>query len=136
MNVDKYIKRQILIYSAMTLIGVIALFLGYVMKIQTHSMSGIAFGFIPAGLGCLLVTLYARKKPDLHKNFVAESDERSIYIQNKSGAAAFWITFWWIFALTMFSSRLNINVTQLGVSTLIFMSILYFSMFFINLSKH
>lgn len=136
MNVEKHLKKQIFIFSAMTTIGVIAWFLGFVMKIQTHSMSGIAFGFIPAGLSCLLLVLYARKKPALRKNFVGECDERSVYIQNKSGATAFWITFWWIFTLTMFSSWLNISVNQLGVSTLVFMSVLYFSMFFVNLSKH
>jgi len=136
MNIDKYIKRQIIGYSVMTLIGLIALFIGFVLKYQTHTMSGIAFGFIPAGLGCLLILLYSKNKPSLHRNIVSECDERSIYIRNKSGATAFWITYWWIFALTMFANVKNINTNVICISTLIFMGVSYFTIFFRNLARY
>lgn len=136
MDVDRHINKQILLYSAMTFIGGIAWFLGSFMKIQTHSMTGIALGFIPAGLGSLLIVMYARKKPALRKNFVGECDERSVYIRSKSGATAFWITFWWIFCLTIFSNWFAMSVNQLGVSTLIFMGVVYFSILFVNHSEH
>lgn len=136
MNADKYIKKQIIGYSTMTLLGIIALLIGFVFNYQTHTMSGIAFGFIPAGLGCLLILLYSKKKPSLRQSIVAECDERSIYIRNKSGSTAFWITYWWIFALTMLSNLINITVNQICISTLIFMGVIYFVIFFRNLARN
>ncbi len=136
MNVDKYIRKQIIGYSTMTLIGIIALLIGFVFKYQTHTMSGIAFGFIPAGLGCLLILLYSKRRPSLHQNIIAECDERSIYIRNMSGAKAFWITYWWIFALTMLTNIINITVNQICIATLIFMGVIYFTIFFRNLVRY
>jgi len=136
MNVDKYIKKQIIGYSTMTLMGIIALLIGFVFNYQTHTMSGIAFGFIPAGLGCLIILLYSRNKPNLRQNIVSECDERSVYVRNKSGATAFWITYWWIFALTMLTNIKILTVNEICIATLIFMGVIYFTIFFRNLARY
>jgi len=136
MNADKYIKRQVLSYSAMLVIGLAALFTGYILKYETRVMSGIVFGFLPVGIGGLLIMLYSRKNPKMYRNIEMEADERNIFIRNKSGASAFWISFWYVGALTLFSTSLGISPNQVGFYTLIFMSIIYFLMLFINISKY
>ena len=136
MNVDKYIKKQLTIYSSMLAIGLVALLLGLGFDYETHTMTSVAIGFIPAGLGCLLVTLYARNNPVMYRNIESEADERSFFIRNKSGATAFWITFWYVFALTMMANIINISQISIGVYTLVFMSVIYFVIFFINLRKY
>ncbi len=136
MNTDKYIKRQALSYSAMLIIGLAALFTGYILKYETQAMSGIVFGFLPVGIGGLLITLYSCKNPKMYRNIEMEADERNIFIRNTTGATAFWISFWYIGALTLFSTSLGISPNQVGAYTLIFMSITYFVMLFINMSKY
>ncbi|MEN6327586.1 MAG: hypothetical protein ABFD18_15450 [Syntrophomonas sp.] len=136
MNVDKYIKKQLTIYSSMLALGLVALLVGLGFDYETHTMTGVAIGFIPAGLGCLLVTLYARKNPAMYRNIESEADERSVFIRNKSGATAFWITFWFVFALTMMANIINISQISIGVYTLVFMSVLYFVIFFINFRRY
>lgn len=136
MNVDKYIKNQLAIFSFMIAIGVVALLLGLGFDYETQTMTSVAIGFIPAGLSCLLVTLYARNNPAMYRNIESEADERSFFIRNKSGATAFWITFWYVFALTMMADIINISQVSIGVYTLVFMSLIYFVIFFINLHKY
>jgi len=136
MNVNKYIKRQVLGYSIMLIVGLSALFVGYILNFETHAMSGVAIGCIPTGLACLLITLYSRNNPAMYRNIESEADERSIFIRNKTGATAFWITFLCIGALTIFSNIITLSLNQVGAYTLIFMSIIYFLMFFINISKY
>ena len=136
MNVDTYLKKQILLYSAMILAGLGALFVGYILKFETHAMSGVAIGCIPTGLGCLLIMLYARNNPAMYRNMESEADERNIFIRNKTGANAFWVTFLYIGALTIFSNIITLSLNQVGTYTLFFMSIIYFLMFFINMRKY
>lgn len=136
MNVHKYIKRQVLSYSAMLIIGVAALFTGYILKYETQVMSGIVFGFIPVGIGGLAITFYSRKNPQMYRNIEIETDERNMFIRNKTGATSFWITFWYVCALTIFSTSLSIAPYQVGAYTLFFMSIIYFIMLFINMNRY
>ncbi|MDD3269752.1 MAG: hypothetical protein PHX14_10550, partial [Syntrophomonadaceae bacterium] len=136
MNVNNYVKKQILAYYTMLAVGLIALFAGYMLDFETGAMTGIAIGFIPVGLGGILIMLYARNNPAMHRNIESEADERSSFIRNKSGASAFWVTFWYVFALSMLSNVINISQVLMGVYTLIFMAVIYFVIFFINLRKY
>ncbi|MDD2620788.1 MAG: hypothetical protein PHC92_09000, partial [Syntrophomonadaceae bacterium] len=63
MNINNYVKKQILVYSAMLAVGLIALFAGYILDFENHAMTGVAIGFIPVGLGGILIMLYSRKNP-------------------------------------------------------------------------
>jgi len=134
MNINKYIKRQIWGYSAMLALGLIALLCGYIWKFQ--SMNGVAIGFIPVGLGGLVIMFYSRYHPQISRNIQAEADERGMFIRSKSGQTAFWITYWWVFAFTIFAKPLEISMDQFSIFTLIFMGIIYFIFFFINLAKY
>jgi hypothetical protein len=59
----------------MLIVGLSALFVGYILNFETH-----AIGCIPTGLACLLITLYARNNPAMYRNIESEADERSIFI--------------------------------------------------------
>ncbi|MDD2510846.1 MAG: hypothetical protein PHG94_06955 [Syntrophomonas sp.] len=136
MNVNNYVKKQILTYCAMLAVGLIALFAGYILDFETPAMTGVAIGFIPVGLGGILIMLYSKKNLAMNRNIESEADERSMFIRNKSGATAFWITFWYIFALSMLSNVINISQALMSFYTLIFMAVIYFVIFFINLSRY
>jgi len=136
MNVNKYIKKQALGYSAMLIVGLSALFIGYILKLETHAMSGIAIGFIPVGIGGLVIMLYSRNNPAMYRNIEIEADERNMFIRDRTGATAFWITFWYISALTILSNVVKLSQDQYGFFTLIFMIAVYFLMLFINISKY
>lgn len=136
MNINKYIKRQAWGYSAMLIIGIAALFTGYILKFETQVMSGIVFGFLPVGIGGLIIMLYSRKNPKMYRNIEMEADERNVFIRNKTGATAFWITMWYVFALNLYSNIGNLTPFQFSFSTLIFMIVVYFLMLFINISKY
>lgn len=136
MNVNNYAKKQILFYAAMLAVGLSALLLGYILDFETHAMTGVAIGFIPVGLGGIVIMLYARKNPTMYRNIESEADERSVFIRNKSGATAFWITFWYVFALTMMANVIDLSQISIGVYTLVFMAVIYFVIFFINLRRY
>jgi hypothetical protein len=126
MNVNKQIKKITLHYGIMASIGFIALFVGYVLNFQPHVMSGIAIGFTPTGLVGMLICILGKNKPSMIKSVKAENEERNIFIRNKTGHRAFWITYWYVFAATMASNFLNISASDLSIVTLIFMPVVYF----------
>lgn len=136
MNVNRYIKKQILGYSIMLMVGLSALFAGYIIKFETHAMSGIAIGFIPVGIGGLAIMLFSRKNTAMSRNIEIEADERNIFIRDKTGATAFWITFWYVSSLTILSNVITLSQFQLGFFTLIFMIVVYFLILFININRY
>ena len=136
MNVNKYLKKQAVGYSVMLIVGLSALFIGYILKLETHAMSGIAIGFIPVGIGGLVMMLYSKNNPAMYRNIEIEADERNMFIRDRTGATAFWITFWYISALTVLSHVVKLSQDQYGFFTLIFMTAVYFLMLFINISKY
>jgi len=99
-------------------------------------MSGIVFGFLPVGIGGLVIMLYSRKNPKMYRNIEMEADERNMFIRNKTGATAFWITMWFVFALNLYSNIVSLSSYQVSISTLLFMIVVYFLMLFINMSRY
>ncbi len=136
MSTDKYIRKQSLGYAIMSIIGVMAVIIGYGWDFEANVMSGIAIGFLPVGIGGLLIMLYSRNNPAISRNVQIESDERNVFIRHKSGSTALWITFWYVFALTMLANFVRIEAYQLGVLTLIFMGTIYFFLLYINNHKY
>lgn len=136
MKVQNYIQKQLLLYSLMLAIGLIALFLAYILEFESHAMTGVAIGFIPVGIGGILIMSYARKKPSMFRNIEIETDERNSYLRNKTGCTAFWISFWYIFAMTIMSNFMKLPQEQFGLITLFFMIVIYFLILFINIRKY
>ncbi|WP_333888054.1 hypothetical protein [Clostridium sp.] len=91
-----------------------------------------AFGFTPTGIGMFLIYRNSRKNPKMIKNIQLENEERNIFINTKSGYFAFWVVYWYMLISVILSNIINISFHKFGIFTLIFMSIVYFSIVIIN----
>ena len=140
MTVDKITSKEIRYYIRFSgifiFIGTLALILGFVFKFQTNSMSGIAIGFTPTGIGMLLITLYSRKNPTMLKNMELEQEERNVFINTKAGHTSFWISYWYVFVAVTFGNLFNLSLQKFCIITLFFMPITYFLFLFIYHRKY
>lgn len=136
MTVEKKASKEIIYSAIFIFIGVLALILGYGFKFQTHSMSGIAIGFTPTGIGMLLIYLYSRKNPTMLKNIELENEERNVFINTKAGNRAFWVSYWYVFIAVMFGSLFDLSLQTFCIMTLFFMPITYFSFLIIYHRKY
>jgi len=136
MTIEKKANKEIIYSAIFIIIGVLALILGYGFKFQAHSMSGIAIGFTPTGIGMLLIYLYSKKNPTLLKNIELEKEERNVFINTKAGCRAFWVSYWYVFIAVMFGSLFDLSLQKFCIITLFFMPITYFSFLIIYHRKY
>lgn len=136
MNIEKFLKKELLYSKAFILIGVIAGIVAFGFEYQKELMVGLTIGFISAGLGTLLVYNYAKDKPNLKKNIELQNEERNTYINTKAGYTAFWISYWYIFLSVILSYTIRVSVQQFLTITLFFMPIVYFLSMFIYHRKY
>jgi len=125
MSRDKYLKREIIYSGIFILIGILAL-ISFVIGFEKSIMLGIAFGFIPTGIGMLLIYRKAKKHPRLASNLKLEKEERNIYINSKAGHTAFWISYWYVFIASVLSNVVNLSMQKFAIFTLILMPVVYF----------
>ncbi|MGE5417249.1 MAG: hypothetical protein ACM3UZ_10995 [Acidobacteriota bacterium] len=126
----EYYKRRLVQSLIFLGIGILALLLGKGFNIQPHAMNGIAFGFIPVGLGMTIIYLKMKNTSEMKRVIESEEDERNLFVRNKAGYLSFWITFWCVFVITMFGDSLHIKLSTAGVSALIIMSVVYFFFYY------
>jgi hypothetical protein len=128
MNFEKFLKKEILCAQIFVLIGIISGIAGFVFEYQRDLMLGLTAGFLPTGIGMLVIYKNARKKPKMQKNIELQNEERNIFINTKAGHAAFWISYWYIFAAVIFHYSVRISLHQFLIATLIFMPLAYFTL--------
>lgn len=136
MNIIKEIKMEIIKSVIWLGIGLLALFIGYVLNFDRNTMGSIALGFIPAGIGMTLISIYLKKNPKLMKNIELEKEERNVFINTKAGYTAFWISYGYIFIVTMFGSLINFTLSQFLIITLILMPIIHITFIFVYHKKY
>ena len=136
MNIIKEINKEIIKSVILLSIGLLALFIGHILDFERNTMDGIAIGFIPLGLGMMLIYIYSKKNQKLLKNFESEREERNVFISTKAGYAAFWISYGYIFIVKMFGSLFNITLDQFLIFTLILMPIISLTFTFIYHKKY
>ena len=124
MSIDEDLKKEFIYYGIFTLIGIVAL-ISYAIGFEKSIMSGIAIGFIPTGIGALLIYRKTKTHPGLAKNFRLEHEERNIYINSKADHAAFWVSYGYIFIAFVFSNVVNVTMKQFAISTLILMPVVH-----------
>ena len=88
---------------------------------------GLFCGFFPTGLGCLIIELKARKSADLQKKAEIKNEERNVFIRNKAGHRAFWLSYGAIFLLWLATLIKRVDAQSLIIFLLFFMPIIYFS---------
>jgi ascorbate-specific PTS system EIIC-type component UlaA len=125
MRKDEYLKREIIYSAIFILIGIIAL-VGFIIGFRKPMMFGIAIGFIPTGVGMLLIYQKAKKHEEFSRNLKLEKEERNIYINSKAGSLAFWVSYWYIVIASVFSNIITVSMQRFTIYTLIFMPVIYF----------
>lgn len=125
MSRDEYINREIIYSGIFILVGIAAL-ISFVIGFEKPIMLGLAIGFLPTGVGMLLIYQIVKKHPGASRNSRLEKEERNIYINSKAGHTAFWISYWYVFIASVFSNVLNVSLQKFTIFTLIFMPAVYF----------
>lgn len=138
MNVNAEINREIKHSIVWLSVGILALFIGYILNIQKPIMSGIAIGFIPVGIGQIIIYTYMKKtkNKNLLRNFELEKEERNVFINTKAGYTAFWISYGYIALALILVKFLNLSLLQFLILTLFLMSITYFALIFLYHKKY
>lgn len=126
MSFEKSIERESMYSKIFILIGIIAGIIGVAFDYQRGLMLGITMGFLPTGIGTLLIYKYGSKNAVMKKNMQLEHEERNIFINTKAGYTAFWISYWYIFLAVVLKHSLKFNLEQFLIGTLIFMPVVYF----------
>lgn len=61
MSIEKYIKKELLYSQVFIIIGLIAGILGFIFEYQKGLMTGLTAGFLPTGIGTLILYKYAKR---------------------------------------------------------------------------
>ncbi|AEY64528.1 hypothetical protein [Clostridium sp. BNL1100] len=136
MSIEKYIKKELLFSQLFIIIGLIAAITGFIFGYQKELMTGLTAGFLPTGIGVMVLYKYARKKPEMKKNIELENEERNIFINTKAGHSAFWVSYWYIFVAVILYNIIKITLLKFLTVTLFFMAIMYFTFVFIYHKKY
>jgi hypothetical protein len=135
MNIEKYIKKDLIFSMIFIVIGAIAGIIGFVFEYQKELMAGLTVGFLPTGIGMTIIYKIAKKKPELRKNIELEKEERNIYINTKAGHTAFWVSYWYIFIAIILYNVISISFLYFLITTICFMPVVYFTFVFIYHKK-
>ena len=136
MSIEKYIKKELLFSQLFIIIGLIAAITGFIFGYQKELMTGLTAGFLPTGIGVMVLYKYARKKPEMKKNIELENEERNIFFNTKAGHSAVWVSYWYIFVAVILYNIIKITLLKFLTVTLFFMAIMYFTFVFIYHKKY
>ena len=136
MNVEKYMKRDFIFSLVFMFIGILAGITGFVFHIHTEVMTGLVCGFLPTGIGSLIINLITKDNPKLMKNVELENEERNRFINTKAGHTAFWVCYIYIAFATIMYNIIKISFLHFLVATIIFMPVVYFSFVIIYHHKY
>src|SRR5690242_20573628 len=112
MNANKYIERKIRYSIIFIVIGVLAGLIGFVLEFEKQIMIGLTCGFLPTGIGMLLIYTLAKNKENMIKNIEFENEERNVFINSKAGHTGFWVSYWYIFVAFLFSNVVNLSLQK------------------------
>lgn len=138
MQIEQSIRRQLIQGYIFITIGISSLVLGGLQVIDNYMMLGIAVGFIPVGIGTIIIMKRAQSSNTMRRNIEIEQDERNQYIRNHAGARAFWLTYWIVFTLVIITQIVSgaIDTKYVLIGLLISMPIIYFSLWGWGMNKY
>lgn len=138
MQIEQSIRRQLIQGYIFITIGISSLVLGGLQVIDNYMMLGIAVGFIPVGIGTIIIMKRAQSSNTMRRNIEIEQDERNQYIRNHAGARAFWLTYWIVFTLVIITQIISgaIDTKYVLIGLLISMPIIYFSLWGWGMNKY
>lgn len=134
---NKHVKNEIKKSSVFILGGIIIGVIGYFQDgTNQKSLYALCLAFFLVGIAQIVLYVIIRNKPEYIDNIKAENEERSVFIRDKSGKFAFWVTFGAIAISSNLSYFSKLAVGDFGNIIIVFMSIVYFSTFYYNLKKY
>jgi hypothetical protein len=136
MNIEKYVKKDIILSIIFILIGIIAGITGFVFNFHKEVMTGLVCGFLPTGIGTLIINMIAKNNPKMRKNIELENEERNRFINTKAGHTAFWICYSYIFIAAILYNIVHITFLHFLIVTIIFMPVVYFLLVFLYHKKY
>ncbi len=131
MEISNKIARDQVFFLIMAAIGLIALFMGFILHIEKDIMLGISCGFLPTGIGGWYIYSRARQNQHMQRNIEIEMDERNQFIGLKAGYTSFWIVYWYVFLVTLLAKYITLPLWKMGAFTLFFMALVFFLFRFI-----
>lgn len=134
-EVEMYKKKGILFSKIFIAVGAAAA-VGAVLGYQKEMMFGIMIGFLPTGIGMLIIYKLLKNTPGTVRKIEIENEERNVFIRAKAGQSAFWITCAFVLLALVFQYSIQISLNQFLVIALIFMPIVYFLCTFIYGKKY
>lgn len=136
MSVDRYVKKGVIFSLIFIAIGVLSGITGFIFNFHKEVMTGLTAGFLPTGIGMLILYQISKNKPEMLKNIELENEERNIFINTKAGCTAFWICFYYIFASVILYHLIELSFLTFLIITLCFMPILYFILVIVYHKKY
>lgn len=136
MSVDRYVKKGVIFSLIFIAIGVLSGMTGFIFNFHKEVMTGLTAGFLPTGIGMLILYQLSKNKPEMLKNIELENEERNIFINTKAGCTAFWICFYYIFASVILYHLIELSFLTFLILTLCFMPILYFTLVIVYHKKY
>jgi hypothetical protein len=118
-------KKEMIYSGVFILVGILAL-ISFLVGFEKPLMLGLTIGFIPTGVGMLVIYQMAKRHPAAAKNLQLEKEERNIFINSKAGHTAFWISYWYVLIVSVFSNVINVSMQKFAIFTLVFMPVVYF----------
>lgn len=134
-EVEMYKKKGILFSKIFIAVGAAAA-VGAVLGYQKEMMFGIMIGFLPTGIGMLIIYKLLKNTPGTVRKIEIENEERNVFIRAKAGQSAFGITCAFVLLALVFQYSIQISLNQFLVIALIFMPIVYFLCTFIYGKKY
>lgn len=136
MNVETYIKKGILYSQIFIIIGVMAAVVGFIFGYQKDIMFDIMIGFLPTGIGMLIIWKSSKNKPNAIRNIEIENEERNVFIRTKAGQTAFWISYLFIFTAVILQNLIKVSFHKFLIIDLLFMPVVYYLCVFIYHKKY
>jgi len=147
MNIEKYFQKQIRIALALIIIGVIGLLTFVILLISGNVngnilgfTGGVAFGFLPMGIGFLISFIRSKRNPDSTKQAIKQmelkNEERNVFLRTKSGNEAFGFSAWLIMGLWILNLWVKMSWSLMFPIILGLMSLSYFILIGVNARKY
>ncbi len=136
MSVEKYVKKGVIFSLVFITIGMLAGAAGFIFNFHKEVMTGLTAGFLPTGIGMLILYHTSKNKPEMLINIELENEERNLYINTKAGCTAFWICFYYIFASVILYHIIELSFLTFLIITIFFMPIVYFTLVIVYHKKY
>jgi hypothetical protein len=121
----KLINKDFVLAIIFIVIGVVAIVMWFIGAKDFLDI-GLICGFLPTGIGLLIVRIKTANSPKMQKKLEIENEERNLFIRSKAGHSAFWLSYYVIFICFVIGIWAPIFLGFFSIIMLILMPVVYF----------